>query len=89
MVGWVTALAYLVVGILALRHAWGLGRAEASRRLLGFWWVTGVLLLLLAVNKQLDLQSLLYGCGTGVVAAAGVVRQPADVFRGGLLRRWG
>ncbi|MEE9405605.1 MAG: hypothetical protein V3V20_11990 [Algisphaera sp.] len=71
--GWLTALAYLAVGLLAVRHAIALGCGRemtggttemfGTRRLRVFWWGTGVLLLLLAVNKQLDLQSLFTDVG--------------------------
>lgn len=69
--GWLTALAYLAVGVLALGHARGVWRRELApsgartgvRRVVIFWAVAGGLLVLLALNKQLDLQSLLTDVG--------------------------
>ena len=62
--GWLTVGAYFVAALLALRAAWIIRkqtepalRPSDRRRLFAFWCLTAVVLLLLGVNKQLDLQS--------------------------------
>jgi len=55
-VGWVTALAYLAAMGLAVRCARKVPPAS-------FWWMLALLMWLLALNKQLDLQSLLTQIG--------------------------
>ncbi|MBA4325702.1 MAG: isopropylmalate isomerase [Rhodobacter sp.] len=58
-VGWLTVLVYLAAGIAsacAARACPSEGNEALERR---FWWITAAILLFLAVNKQLDLQSLL------------------------------
>lgn len=57
--GWVTVLVYLVAAILATRAATVLRGPEAPlRRERVFWSITAAVLFFLAVNKQLDLQTL-------------------------------
>lgn len=57
--GWVTVLVYLAAGILSARAALALRGPEAkTRRERMFWRILAGLLFFLAVNKQLDLQSL-------------------------------
>jgi hypothetical protein len=59
-VGWLTVAVYLVAGLAAGASARAVLGAEAGdRRERVFWWITAGTLLALAVNKQLDLQSLL------------------------------
>src|SRR3712207_4883602 len=62
--GWLTVGAYALGAGLALRAAWVSARhaepslAPADRRtLVGFWCLTAVVLVLLGINKQLDLQT--------------------------------
>ncbi len=57
--GWLTVLVYLAAGLASLRAARGLEREGTAGRERRFWWIAGGLMLFLAVNKQLDLQSLL------------------------------
>jgi hypothetical protein len=52
--GWIVTFAYLVAAVLSLRAARAAGNKEA-----GFWKVAALCLLLLGLNKQLDLQTLL------------------------------
>lgn len=54
MVGWITVAAYTVAALLAARNAAAAQRAALPA---GFWLVLAALLLLLGVNKQLDLQT--------------------------------
>lgn len=58
-VGWLTVLVYLAVAIASARAALRCGRDGAERAERRFWWIAAAVLLLLSVNKQLDLQSLL------------------------------
>lgn len=57
--GWLTVLIYLAAGIASARAALARGREGTEVLERRFWWVTAAILLFLAVNKQLDLQSLL------------------------------
>ncbi|MEM1108002.1 MAG: hypothetical protein AAGH99_04845 [Planctomycetota bacterium] len=71
--GWVTVAAYLVVGLMAWRRGWverkrggnggGIIRGRGWGRASVFWLIAGAALVLLAVNKQLDLQSLVTDVG--------------------------
>jgi hypothetical protein len=54
VMGWVTVAAYVGTAVLCGRN---IGRARGVPREQGVWIALTVLLLLLAVNKQLDLQS--------------------------------
>ena len=57
--GWITVLVYLAAAVLAVRAAMALDGSEAkARRERIFWRILAVLLFFLAINKQLDLQSL-------------------------------
>lgn len=58
IVGWLTVLVYLVAGVLSLRAARAMAEDALSRRERLFWAIAGAVMLFLAVNKQLDLQSL-------------------------------
>lgn len=58
VMGWVTVLVYLAASVAAARAAMALGTGGADGRERRFWWIASGLLLFLAVNKQLDLQSL-------------------------------
>jgi hypothetical protein len=64
LMGWLTVALYLAVGGLALRVV---GRGEFPARSVTrerlFWRLLGMIMLLLALNKQLDLQSLLTAAG--------------------------
>jgi hypothetical protein len=54
LVGWVTVGAYALAALLAARNA---AAARRAARPVAFWWTLLGLLLLLGVNKQLDLQT--------------------------------
>lgn len=58
VMGWVTVAVYLAAAIASARAALALdpGAEPRERR---FWWIAFSILLFLALNKQLDLQSLL------------------------------
>lgn len=80
-VGWFTVLVYLVAGLVAARAALatiGGGPAARERR---FWWIASAILLFLAVNKQLDLQSLLTAVARCHASLAGWYDDRRDVQR--------
>jgi hypothetical protein len=57
--GWVTVLVYLIAAVLSARAAKALRGPEAPvRRERSFWVISAAVMLFLAVNKQLDLQTL-------------------------------
>ncbi|WP_374391412.1 isopropylmalate isomerase [Tabrizicola sp.] len=57
--GWVTVLVYLLAAILSTQAARAMQGPEAKvRRERTFWRITAAVLFFLAVNKQLDLQTL-------------------------------
>jgi len=57
--GWVTVLVYLIAAVLSARAAKALQRPEAPVRREGtFWIISAAIMLFLAINKQLDLQTL-------------------------------
>lgn len=60
LMGWLTVVVYLLAALAAGRVARRLaGSDPVTRRERRFWVITTAILLFLAVNKQLDLQSLL------------------------------
>jgi hypothetical protein len=71
--GWSTVVAYLVAAILSgvfAYHTW-LGRTSRWRTLLAFWAGLALILVLLAINKQLDLQSLFTQIGRDLAKRLG------------------
>ena len=85
--GWLTVLVYLVAAImsaraaLALSRRGGAGEQGATRRERSFWWIACAILAVLAVNKQLDLQSLLTMVGRCHASLAGWYENRRDVQR--------
>lgn len=60
VMGWVTVLVYLAAAVGSARVALALrGIDSVERRERRFWWIAAALMLGLALNKQLDLQTLL------------------------------
>jgi hypothetical protein len=60
VVGWATVLVYLMAAFASARAALGLTGPEVLlRRERWFWWIAAGAMLALAVNKQLDLQTLM------------------------------
>jgi hypothetical protein len=71
-VGWLTVAVYAVAAVSAGRRAIrGPFGADTGRRERTFWWCAAVLLACLAINKQLDLQSLMTEIGRCVARAQG------------------
>lgn len=72
VMGWLTVAVYAFAAIIAARRAVKGPFSDESRgREFAFWWFSAVLLASLAVNKQLDLQSLLTEVGRCVARAQG------------------
>ncbi len=72
--GWFTVVAYLIAAGLAVANAWRLS-AVGTRNQRRLWWGLGVLLLFLAINKQLDIQSYLTAVGRAVARSQGWYEQ--------------
>lgn len=70
LVGWLTVVAYLAAAALAAINAW-LARPGADRTVYRLWSSLTVLLVFLAVNKQLDLQSYVTAIGRAVAREQG------------------
>lgn len=68
--GWIAALAYLFTSLLCWRAHYS--AAPSERRM---WGALAVLLLALAINKQLDLQTLLTDVGRSTAKAHGWYRE--------------
>jgi hypothetical protein len=59
VMGWLTVVVYLIAAGTSARAAAGLSGPEPLiKRERGFWWISAAIMLFLAVNKQLDLQTL-------------------------------
>jgi hypothetical protein len=71
--GWFTVGSYFVCAILSLIAAFG--NRIADRRAASFWRMVGVLMILLGINKQLDLQSLFTEMGRQIARAQGWMDQ--------------
>ena len=71
--GWFTVGSYFVCAILSLIAAFG--NRIADRRAASFWRMVGVLMILLGINKQLDLQSLFTEIGRQIARAQGWMDQ--------------
>jgi len=67
--GWFTVASYLACAVVALML--GFSRHRADRRTFLFWVTIGLLMILLGINKQLDLQSLLTEMGRQIFRAHG------------------
>lgn len=64
VMGWLTVLVYLAAALASARAARALaGQGGPARREQLFWWSASAIMLFLAVNKQLDLQTLLTQIG--------------------------
>jgi hypothetical protein len=70
VMGWVTVAAYFTVAVLCLGCAWK-AKLGSSRTEFLFWSGLAVLLLLLGINKQLDLQTWLTLTGRRMARAQG------------------
>jgi hypothetical protein len=77
VLGWVTVAAYLVAALGSFWAAWREPRTDNQRptRPAAFWLVLCGLLVALAINKQLDLQSLLTQSARDLLRSLGLYRQ--------------
>ena len=76
MIGWVTVAAYLLCAFVTLRVGMRLDSASKTHhRERLFWLLTAALMVALALNKQLDLQSLLTAIGRCSAKAEGWYEQ--------------
>jgi hypothetical protein len=66
--GWITVVAYLATAVLAWLNAQA---ARRTRLKPGFWLGLAALMLLLGINKQLDLQSLITEIGRDMAKSGG------------------
>lgn len=76
--GWITVGAYLIacaLCFLAWRRTQHLGLTRGRWRLRLFWIVLSIAMLLLAINKQLDLQSLITQVGKDLAQEQGWYKQ--------------
>ena len=71
--GWFTVGSYFACAILSLIAAFG--NRIADRRSSSFWRMVGLLMILLGINKQLDLQSLFTEIGRQIARAHGWMDQ--------------
>ncbi|MEM7230368.1 MAG: hypothetical protein AAF432_16300 [Planctomycetota bacterium] len=77
--GWMTCAAMLIASVLAVRAALG---APAQRR---FWLIIALLMVLLGLNKQLDLQTTMIEYAKSLAQAQGWYEDRAVVQRGFLI----
>jgi hypothetical protein len=75
--GWFTVSAYLVCAIMAFLAA--RSHFERDRRPFIFWGIVSLLMLLLAINKQLDIQSLFTEIGRQIARHQGWMEQRRTV----------
>ena len=83
LIGWSIAAFYVVVAVFCARSA----RAAAialpiQRREVLFWWTCAFVLGFLAINKQLDLQTLVTDVGRCIAVEQGWYEDRRDVQRG-------
>lgn len=84
VLGWITAVAYLAAAIgcaLCWRNRRQLIDGAGARRFAMYWLVMAVVMLLLAFNKQLDLQKLIYITGRNLAIRQGWFDQRREVMR--------
>jgi hypothetical protein len=77
VMGWVTVAAYLIAALGCFRAAWREPDADGHqrRRPAPFWLALAISMVALAINKQLDLQSLLTQIGRDVIRSLGLGEQ--------------
>src|SRR5438105_1302226 len=67
-IGWLTVVAYAGAAVLCIRDALREKEAPARR---AFWSILGVMMILLGINKQLDLQTWLTITGRRIALTEG------------------
>ena len=82
IIGWITVAAYLLASVISFHAA---NRAQLSgvrwRIDSHFWFMMGLLLLVLGINKQLDLQSILTELARAAAKSGGWYEQRRDYQR--------
>jgi len=73
IMGWFTVASYFLCALMALSLAYR-DRSD-DRKSFSFWLVIGMIMILLGINKQLDLQSLLTEIGRQIARAQGWMDQ--------------
>ena len=84
MIGWLAIIVYIAAAYLCFRAARAprCSDLESEKRQSGaFWYILGIALIALGLNKQLDLQTLLTEVGRGIAKAEGWYRGRAVVQR--------
>jgi hypothetical protein len=89
VLGWVTVAAYLVAAVGCAVAAWREPMLDGTRRPRGkpsrFWLALAVFMLVLGINKQLDLQSLATQIGRDVIRAWGLYSERRELQAGFIL----
>jgi hypothetical protein len=87
VMGWVTVAAYLVAALGCFRAAWREPLPDGTRRSrpAPFWLVLASLMVVLGINKQLDLQSLVTQIGRDVIVSRNLYRQRRALQAGFIL----
>ena len=77
VVGWLTVVAYLVAALCCGRAAWRepMPGGRARSRPAAFWLFLSAMMVLLGINKQLDLQSFFTLVGRRVLASRGMYQE--------------
>ena len=77
VLGWVTVVGYFVAGLLAFRAAWKVRHEPGKLRV--FWSSLTLVLILLGINKQLDLQTAFTELGRVMAVEEGWYKQRQTV----------
>lgn len=78
LMGWLTVAAYLIAGVLCWRCAVKAAAHDGGTR--AVWFLLAVVLLVMGVNKQLDLQSWVTQVGRDTVKAYGWPKRAAQMW---------
>lgn len=70
LMGWLTVAGYLIAAVFSARAAAKAG-GRGKRHETTFWWITAAALFVLAINKELDLQSLFTAVGKHIATTQG------------------
>ncbi|WP_426277623.1 hypothetical protein [Sphingomonas sp. FW199] len=76
LIGWLTMLAYFGTAVLCIRAS---GNRPSTAGRWSVWHLLFVILLLLGINKQLDVQTLLTGMGRQIARDGGWYRQRGPI----------
>ncbi|WP_088242473.1 hypothetical protein [Calothrix rhizosoleniae] len=85
LIGWLTVLAYLIASFLCVSCALRVNRLPVLRQsaqFLWLWWNLAIILLLLGINKQLDVQSWLRITGKELIRTYGWYQHRITIYIG-------